>query len=120
MPALIPEDVRSDEPLELLRRSTEALQARAGSRPVVLEVDDAHLLDPGSAALVLHLVNSAGVFVLATVRSDARAPDAIDSLWKDAGARRIELGPLDDDAIGTLIETGIAGTGRAARPAPGR
>ncbi len=107
--SLIPEDVRSDEPLELLRRSTQALQARAGSRPVVLEVDDAHLLDPGSAALVLHLVNSAGVFVLATVRSDARAPDAVDSLWKDSGARRIELGPLDDDAIATLIEAGLQG-----------
>ncbi len=107
--ALIPEDVRSDEPLELLRRSTEALRARAGLRPVVLEVDDAHLLDPGSAALVLHLVNSADVFVLATVRSDSHAPDAIDSLWKDAGARRIELGSLDDDAIASLIEAGLEG-----------
>jgi DNA-binding CsgD family transcriptional regulator len=107
--ALIPDDVRNDEPLELLRRSAEALEARAGSRPVVLEVDDAHLLDPGSAALVLHLQSSAGVFVLATVRSDALAPDAVDSLWKDAGARRIELGPLDDDSIAALIEAGLQG-----------
>ncbi len=107
--ALIPDDVRTDEPLELLRRSAEAVRARAGSRPVVLEVDDAHLLDPGSAALVLHLQSSAGVFVLATIRSDAVAPDAVDSLWKDAGARRIELGPLDDDAIAALIEAGLNG-----------
>ena len=105
--ALIPDDVRTDEPLELLRRSAEALEARAGARSVVLEVDDAHLLDPGSAALVLHLASSADVFVLATVRSDASAPDAVDSLWKDAGARRIELGPLGDDAMAGLIETGL-------------
>ena len=93
--ALIPDDVRSDDPLELIRRSTERIRTRAGGRPVCPGVDDAHLLDPASAALVLHLATAAGVFIIATIRAGVTAPDAIDSLWKDGGARRIELRPLE-------------------------
>ena len=52
---LLPADVRSDDPLELMRGSVQALRARAGVRPIVLGVDDAQLLDPTSAALVLHM-----------------------------------------------------------------
>ena len=36
-------------------------------------------------------------------------PDAIDSLWKDGGARRIELQPLGDAAIEQLVETVLEG-----------
>ena len=52
---LVPDEVRSDEPLELMRRSAEALGRRTDGRMVVVGVDDAQLLDPVSAALVLHL-----------------------------------------------------------------
>lgn len=101
---LIPDDVRSDDPLELIRRSTERVRTRAAGRPVCLGIDDAHLLDPASAALVLHLATAAGVFVVATVRTGVTAPDAIDALWKDGGALRIELRPLGDAAIEALVE----------------
>ena len=57
----------------------------------MLGVDDAQLLDPVSAALVLHLAQTGSAFVVATVRSGEPCPDAIVSLWKDAGARRMEL-----------------------------
>jgi DNA-binding NarL/FixJ family response regulator len=107
--ALIPDDVRSDQPLELIRRSTERLRERAAGRAVCLGVDDAHLLDPASATLVLHLVTAASVFVIATVRRDAAAPDAIDSLWRDAGALRIELAPLSDEAIESLVQRALGG-----------
>jgi DNA-binding CsgD family transcriptional regulator len=107
--ALIPDDVRSDEPLELIRRSTERVRARANGRPVCLGVDDAHLLDPASAALVLHLATAAGVFIVATVRTGATAPDAIEALWKDGGALRIELRLLGDAAIEALVEAALDG-----------
>ena len=107
--ALIPDDVRSDDPLELIRRSTERIRTRAGGRPVCAGVDDAHLLDPASAALVLHLATAAGVFVIATIRAGVTAPDAIDSLWKDGGARRIELRPLSDDALEALVDAALDG-----------
>ncbi len=106
---LIPDDVRSDDPLELIRRSTERVRTRAAGRPVCLGIDDAHLLDPASAALVLHLATAAGVFVVATVRTGVTAPDAIDALWKDGGALRIELRPLGDAAIEALVEAALDG-----------
>ena len=37
------------------------------------------------------------------------APDAIDSLWKDGGARRIELRPLSDDALEALVDAALDG-----------
>ncbi len=107
--ALIPDDVRSDEPLELIRRSAERVRARADGRAVCLGVDDAHLLDAASAALVLHLATAAGVFVVVTVRAGVTAPDAIDSLWKDGGARRMELQPLGDESIEALVEAALDG-----------
>ena len=101
--------MRSDDPLELIRASTERVRARASGRDVCLGVDDAHLLDPASAALVLHLATAAGVFVVATIRAGERAPDAIDSLWKDAGAPRIELTPLGDADVEALVRAALDG-----------
>jgi DNA-binding NarL/FixJ family response regulator len=106
---LLPDDVRSDNPLELMRHSTDMLVERAGGRRIVLGVDDAQLLDPVSAALVLHLTNTASAFVIATVRSGEPCPDAIVSLWKDAGARRIELQRLSDEAVAALVESALGG-----------
>jgi DNA-binding NarL/FixJ family response regulator len=106
---LIPDDVRSDDPLELMRRSADALRARANGRKIVLGLDDAQLLDPVSATLVLHLTATGHAFVLATVRADGPCPDAIMALWKDAGARRLELERLDDEAMADLVEAALGG-----------
>jgi DNA-binding NarL/FixJ family response regulator len=102
-------DARSEDPLELMQRSGEELRERAGSRPIVIGVDDAQLLDPVSAALVLHLTATAAAFVIATVRTGEPSPDAIVSLWKDAGAQRLELQHLDADDTATVVETVLGG-----------
>jgi DNA-binding CsgD family transcriptional regulator len=104
---LVPDAVRSDDVVAMLRRCGEDLRERAAGRPVVLGVDDAQLLDPVSAALVLHLATSASAFVLATVRTGEPCPDAIVSLWKDDAARRIELRALDDDDVRALVEAAL-------------
>jgi DNA-binding CsgD family transcriptional regulator len=107
--ALIPGEVRSDDALELIQRSTAALREQAGENEIVLAVDDAHLLDATSATLVLHLASGSDVFVLVTVRSGEPVPDAVESLWKDVGGRRIDLEQFTDDAILELVEAGLAG-----------
>ena len=101
---VMPPGIRSDEPLELMRRSADALQERAAGRRVVLGVDDAQLLDPTSAALVLHLTEAGIAFVLATLRTGEPCPDAVQSLWKDAGAVRLDLQTLSEEDTGTLVE----------------
>ena len=76
---------------------------------MVLVVDDAHLLDPASAALVLHVIGVEELAVVAVVRSGERCPDAVDALWKDRGALRLDLQPLSDGEVGALLESGLAG-----------
>ena len=57
--------------------------------PLVLFVDDLHLLDATSATLVGQLVDADLVFLVATVRSDARVPAGVDALWhRGPGAPR--------------------------------
>jgi DNA-binding NarL/FixJ family response regulator len=107
--ALIPAEVRSGDPLALVRESSAAVRAAADGGMVVFAVDDAHLLDAMSATVVLQLASTPDVFVLATIRTGEATPDAIDSLWKDAGARRIELERISDDAIVQLVEIGVEG-----------
>lgn len=106
---LLPADVRSDEPLELLRRGVASLQEAAGGRPVVLGVDDAQLLDPISAALVQQAALTGVAFVVATVRTGEPCPDAIVSLWKDNGARRVEVGLLAAEETADLAEAIVGG-----------
>src|ERR1700759_1399144 len=67
MADLGPEDGRSEEGVGLMSRCGEELRTRAGSLPALICVDDAHLLDPVSAALILNLASSGSAFVLATV-----------------------------------------------------
>ena len=106
---IVPDGVRSTDALALMRRSVESLAERAGGRKVVIGVDDAQLLDPVSAALVLHLTVTESAFVIATVRTGEPCPDAIVSLWKDAGALRMQLDPLGDAAVDQLVETALGG-----------
>jgi DNA-binding CsgD family transcriptional regulator len=106
---LIPAEVRSGQALELVRGSSAAVRAAADGGTVMLAVDDAHLLDPVSATVVLQLAATPDVFVLATVRTGESTPDAVDSLWKDAGARRLELERVGDGTIVQLVEAGLDG-----------
>ena len=109
---LIPPDVRFDDPFELMQRSVEALRD-SGAASLLIALDDAQWLDPTPAALALHLASSATAFVVATVRSGETCPDAIVSLWKDAGAPRFELGVLNAQG------SGCPGSHYAAAPGVG-
>lgn len=106
---VLDESAHADEPLELIRRSTEAMWSLGGRDGLVLAVDDAHALDPSSAALVLELATAGAAFVVATIRSGEPCPDAITSLWKDAGAARLELAPLGREETDRLVEEIVGG-----------
>jgi DNA-binding CsgD family transcriptional regulator len=86
----------------------------AGGRPLLVFVDDAHLLDDGSATLLHQLALTRAATVLATVRSGERAPDPVVALWKDALADRIEVGVLDAAAIEELLVSVLGGPVDAA------
>lgn len=106
---LLATEIDSDDPLELMRRSSAALRARAGRRQLVLGVDDAQLLDPASAALIQHLASTGSAFVLITARRGEPRPDAIVSLWKDSGAERVSLDVLGERETARLVEAALDG-----------
>lgn len=95
--------------LDLLRHAGQALRERAQGRPMVLGIDDAHLLDDASAALVHHLVTTSTAFVVATVRTGEAAPDAVSALWKDGFAEWLELAPLSRPEVVRLVESVVGG-----------
>ncbi|MDO8211758.1 LuxR family transcriptional regulator [Conexibacter sp. CPCC 206217] len=106
---VVPAQARADDLLALMRGSIETLRERAAGRPLLVAVDDAQLLDAPSAALVLQLVETGAGFVVATVRSGEPPPDAIVSLWKDAGARRMELRQFGERDTTLLVEHFLGG-----------
>ncbi len=93
----------------LVREVLTALTADVGGHPLLLFVDDAHLLDDLSAMVVHQLVLQDGARVVATVRSGQAAPDAITALWKDGLLHRMELQPLSRNESGVLLETVLGG-----------
>jgi len=101
--------VDAETPLGILHSCGRVLRDRAGSRAIVLGVDDAHLLDLQSASLVFHLAASSTAFVVVTVRTHEQCPDAVVSLWKDLGAARLELTALDEEQTCELLESSLGG-----------
>jgi DNA-binding CsgD family transcriptional regulator len=100
----------SADRLDTLRRAAALLAERGRGQPLVLGVDDAHLLDDASAALA-HLLAVRGLaVVLVTLRSGAPAPDSVVALWKDGLARRLDLPALGPQATAELLGRALGGT----------
>jgi len=93
----------------LFQLCADALRQRASAGRVLLGVDDGHLLDAASAALVLHLAASGTAFVVVTVRAGEPCPDPVVALWKDAGALRLELQQLSQDETAGLLAAALGG-----------
>jgi predicted ATPase len=94
---------------ELLRRVADSLVAGAGGRRLLVAIDDAHLLDDSSAALVHQLATATPVTILVTMRSETPAPDPIVALWKDTGAERFEIQPLSRGEAAELVDAALGG-----------
>jgi DNA-binding NarL/FixJ family response regulator len=77
--------------------------------PPVLVVDDAQLLDPQSAAVLLSLVSAKSVRLLGTMRAGATPSDAVTALWKEQVVDRLDLDPLDRAASRSLLESLLGG-----------
>ncbi|MEV0587995.1 LuxR C-terminal-related transcriptional regulator [Nonomuraea sp. NPDC050310] len=75
----------------------------------LLVVDDAHLLDAASAALVHHLVVHRRTRVVVTVRAETTPPDAVRALWKDDLLPRLDLGPLTLEETADLLDAAMGG-----------
>jgi hypothetical protein len=89
--------------LELWRYVAERSAARASGGRLILGIDDAHLLDEHSAALVHQLVMRGKMSAVVTVRAGEPVSDAVTALWKDGLARRLVVRPLAPRAVDALL-----------------
>ena len=105
-------------PAGVLRWAVDVLQEEAAGRPIVLAIDDAHLLDPPSAALVHLIARAENATVIGTLRNGEQIPLPIRALWTDDLVELVELGPLGPaDTTGLLaaILDGPVDAGSAER-----
>lgn len=100
--------------------SVSSVSSAAEAATLIVAVDDAHLLDDTSAAMLMQLVSSGGIRLLAGIRHGEPTPDAVSALWKDGILPRADLRPLDDEAMRELIEMAIGETNDLTHRALGR
>ncbi len=108
-PLLAAQPTGRRDPLDAVVDAIRALGADDRSGRLVLGIDDAHHLDPGSVAVVQLAATTGLAFVVLTVRAGEPVPDGITALWKDAGAERLDLQPLSRQEVGDLAEAVLGG-----------
>ena len=97
---LLPTGLERAEGVSLLVAARTAIESLGEGRPVVLGVDDAHLLDPASATLVHQLVSNGTVQLIATIRDGEWVPEPIAELWRSGRVERQRIEALAaDDAL---------------------
>ncbi|MEO3746179.1 LuxR C-terminal-related transcriptional regulator [Plantactinospora sp. B5E13] len=100
-------------PAGIMRWAVDALHQQAAGRRIVIGIDDAHLLDPSSAALVYLIARSDNATVLGTLRSGEPVPLPIRALWTDDLVDHAELEPLGlgetDDLLTAMLGEPVDG-----------
>jgi DNA-binding CsgD family transcriptional regulator len=117
-PLLAPaDDVATGDPTGAAGGDTEgivlaahrAVAARAGDRPLLVGVDDAHLLDEATASLLTGLLEDGCVQLVLTVRTGDPVPEPVRALWYGRGWRLIDLGELSEADVGALLGEVLGG-----------
>lgn len=98
-----PPELGSPDPTSMLRTATERVLEHYDDGLGVLFVDDAHLLDSASVALLHHLIHSSPLAVLITVRTGDPAPRDVARLWTDDRVEVLELTDLDESDTAALV-----------------
>ena len=113
---LAPEE--ADSPVAVLRAVWAHFQELKGSSglkggtdaPVLLVVDDAHHLDDATASMVVDMTSAGWATVLAAGRPRPGLPAALNQLWYDGLAERIDLRPLNGEQVREVVEHTLQGT----------
>lgn len=106
---LLPDEGALPDPVDLLAVLGRHLQQRAHGQPIVLAVDDIHLLDGLSAALIEYVTARDLGTVLLTLRSGEPVPDGLKRLCGPEGVPRLELQALARPEFDQMIEEALGG-----------
>lgn len=106
--AVLPAEERFLTPMFIEVR--DLLLEGAGSRGLVIAIDDVDLLDDTSAMLVHQLATARSVRVIATMRTGALPSSEIADLWRRGSVERFDLEPFDEAATCELAEQVLGGS----------
>ncbi len=106
---LLPSNLHEVDQLDLLSILGQHLQRRAEGRPIVLAVDDVHLLDGPSAGFIDYLAIRGLATILLTLRSGSPVPDALARLCRNGDIPRLELQALSRSEFDEMLEGALDG-----------
>jgi hypothetical protein len=95
--------------IKLMSEVRPVLVRQGASGPLVLLVDDLHLLDSTSVMLVGQLLDADLLFLVATVRAGATLPAGLDAAWQRGRVRRVDLEGLDRHSVEMLVHAVLDG-----------
>ncbi|QXJ22115.1 helix-turn-helix transcriptional regulator [Actinomadura graeca] len=95
--------------LGLLKAAAENVAGWSGPGRAVIGVDDAHLLDPSSAAVIGHLATRRLAFFVVTSLDGTTLPDAVSTLVRDGEALGLRLTALPSTAVDRLVGHSLDG-----------
>jgi DNA-binding CsgD family transcriptional regulator len=95
--------------VKLVSEIRPVLVEQGTSGPLVLLVDDLHLLDSTSGMLIGQLLDADLLFLVATVRDSATLPAGLDAAWQRGRVRRVDLRELDREVTETLLQRVLGG-----------
>jgi DNA-binding CsgD family transcriptional regulator len=106
---LLPDNLSDIDQFDLLSVVGRHLQRRAEDRPIVLVVDDVHLLDGLSAGFIDYVALRGLATVLLTLRSGSPIPDALTRLCRSGDIPRLELQALSRSEFDEMLESALDG-----------
>jgi len=95
--------------LQLVRAVIEALSAAPGGAPVVVGVDDVHLLDDLSTFVLQQIVQRGAAKLVLTARNGEPIPAATQELWAGALFDRLDVQPLSQEETTALVSAVLGG-----------
>jgi DNA-binding CsgD family transcriptional regulator len=93
--------------VQLVHGVIESLTAAPAGAPVVVAVDDVHLLDDLSTFVVEQIVQRGAAKVVLTVRDGEPVPAAVQEIWRGGEFDRLDLAPLSLDGTTTLLSAAL-------------
>ena len=106
---LLPSNLHLVDPLDLLSVLGRHLQHRAAGQPVVLAVDDVHLLDGLTAGFIDYAANRGLATILLTLRSGSPVPDVLERLLRNGDLPRLELQAVSRSEFDQMLEQALDG-----------
>jgi DNA-binding CsgD family transcriptional regulator/tetratricopeptide (TPR) repeat protein len=106
---LLPSNLHEVDQVDLLSVLGRHLRRRGEGRPIVLAVDDVHLLDGLSAGFIDYVAIRRIATILLTLRSGSPVPDALARLCRNGDVPRLELQALSRSEFNEMVERALDG-----------